>query len=377
MSTAHMRKQEQQRQQRLPCSSRAPALLLALAALLRSASGVPLSDWHDGIATNYGGAQDGMNPYDPSFGTKDGACGYGTISKDSYPYWSVAALSLSNSFSVAGPAKACGECFEIKCVDIGGPFAGRCSKDSNQRSVTVTITDTCPECGSDHIDMQALTFNKIAPMEVGRINIQYRRTECTPPEPLNVDINHNFGPGAWLRIVVSKAAGYGSIKLVQLKGADSDWMGMTNKYGEAWEVPVTPKLPWDFRIVGDDGQEVTALGLINAAGKTGAIPTGVQFALKGMSAPSVSNGGGSSGSSSSAPASSPGSSPRGSPSPAGSASSSGKCPCSDQSPDTTYSCDQQKKYGKCDSSWMSIVSPQYPNAFCAKSCGRCPSSCSA
>ena len=54
-----------------------------------------------------------------------------------------------------------------------------------------------------------------------------------------------------------KAAGYGSIKLVQMKGADSDWMGMTNKYGEAWEVPVTPKLPWDFRIVGDDGQEVT------------------------------------------------------------------------------------------------------------------------
>ena len=56
-----------------------------------------------------------------------------------------------------------------------------------------------------------------------------------------------------------KAAGYGSIKLVQMKGADSDWMGMTNKYGEAWEVPVTPKLPWDFRIVSDDGQEVSNL----------------------------------------------------------------------------------------------------------------------
>jgi len=40
-------------------------------------------------------------------------------------------------------------------------------------------------------------------MEVGRIDIQYRRVECTPPEPLLVDINHNNGPGAWLRIVVS------------------------------------------------------------------------------------------------------------------------------------------------------------------------------
>lgn len=58
------------------------------------------------------------------------------------------------------------------------------------------------------------------------------------------------------RLCLQKAAGYGAIKLVQMKGADSDWMGMINKYGQAWEVPVTPKLPWDFRIVSDDGQEV-------------------------------------------------------------------------------------------------------------------------
>lgn len=44
---------------------------------------------------------------------------------------------------------------------MGCQLQGRCSKDTNQRSVTVTITDTCPECGSDHIDMQALTFNKV------------------------------------------------------------------------------------------------------------------------------------------------------------------------------------------------------------------------
>ena len=54
-----------------------------------------------------------------------GACGYGVLKKESYTFWSVAALSLSNSFSVAGPAKACGECFEIKCMDVGGPFAVR------------------------------------------------------------------------------------------------------------------------------------------------------------------------------------------------------------------------------------------------------------
>ena len=67
-----------------------------------------------------------------------GACGYGTISKDSYPYWSVAALSLTNSFSVAGPAKACGECFEIKCMDIGGPFAVSTPALQRCRSVIAT-----------------------------------------------------------------------------------------------------------------------------------------------------------------------------------------------------------------------------------------------
>lgn len=37
------------------------------------------------------------------------------------------------------------------------------------------ITDSCPECEPDHLDIQALTFNKMAPMALGRINIQYRR----------------------------------------------------------------------------------------------------------------------------------------------------------------------------------------------------------
>lgn len=39
-------------------------------------------------------------------------------------------------------------------------------------------------------------------MEGGRINIQYRRVECTPPEPLKVNIHANVGVGGWLRIAV-------------------------------------------------------------------------------------------------------------------------------------------------------------------------------
>ena len=71
------------------------------------------------------------------------------------------------------PAPSCRECFEIKCLDTA-PFAGRCITGPNAVSVIVQITDACPECAADHIDIQALTYNKLAPMDTGRINIMFR-----------------------------------------------------------------------------------------------------------------------------------------------------------------------------------------------------------
>lgn len=96
----------------------------------------PITPWTQGIATNYGGAQDGLEPDQPSFGTKDvrpsprrtpssvlnllptsstskavvaqGSCGYAMLDKGTWPYWSVAAISTSNSFYLAGPTEACG-----------------------------------------------------------------------------------------------------------------------------------------------------------------------------------------------------------------------------------------------------------------------------
>jgi expansin (peptidoglycan-binding protein) len=57
---------------------------------------------------------------------------------------------------------------------------GRCNSDPNARSVTIMITDCCPECEADHIDIQALTFNKMAPMALGRIDIKFRRSAKLP-----------------------------------------------------------------------------------------------------------------------------------------------------------------------------------------------------
>ena len=108
----------------------------------------------------------------PSYGTKEGSCGYGALSKDQYPFWQVGAFATSNKYFKSIPGSACGTCWEIQCVE-GKEFSGRC-RDGGGKSVTVTITDSCPECGADHMDLQAMVFDKLSPMALGRINMKYR-----------------------------------------------------------------------------------------------------------------------------------------------------------------------------------------------------------
>ena len=43
---------------------------------------------------------------------------------------------------------------------------------------------------------------QIAPMAIGRIDIKYRRVDCTPPLPVSISIDNNVGVGGWLRLVV-------------------------------------------------------------------------------------------------------------------------------------------------------------------------------
>ncbi|BDA46490.1 probable Expansin-A2 at N-terminal half [Coccomyxa sp. Obi] len=265
-------------------SRRAAALaagtLLLASSLVQVAAddGLPTA-WRQGIATNYGGAQDGMDPYQYSFGTSIGSCGYGKLDKSKYPYWSVAALSTQNMYYLAGPVQGCGECFEIECLQNNGQFAGRCNQDPNARMVTVMITDSCPECEPNHMDLQALTFNKVAPMALGRIDMRYRRVECKPPSDMTVIVDQNRGAGGWIRLQVKDAAVRGSIKLVQIKGPNTDWESMNNVWGASWEATSIPDPPLDFRIQDDKGTEVTAFGVIKANGQTGEMPVGVNFEI--------------------------------------------------------------------------------------------------
>ena len=67
--------------------------------------------------------------------------------------------------------------------------------------------------------MQALTFNKVAPMALGRINMRYRRVECKPPSDMNVIVDQNRGSGGWIRLQVKVGSHY----ISGLELTDSAW----------------------------------------------------------------------------------------------------------------------------------------------------------
>ena len=56
---------------RLSLSAAATLACVLVLLPLQAQSQTALSDWIVGTLTNYGGAQDGMDPYDPSYGTLD------------------------------------------------------------------------------------------------------------------------------------------------------------------------------------------------------------------------------------------------------------------------------------------------------------------
>ena len=55
---------------------------------------------------------------------------------------------------------------------------------------------------------------------------------------------------------LQEVGGTGSITAIQVKGPQSDWEGMANKWGAAWEIVHAPVYPLDIHLTNDQGQEV-------------------------------------------------------------------------------------------------------------------------
>lgn len=85
-------------------------------------------------------------------------------------------VGAMNQTDYAGSA-ACGTCAQV---------------DGPQGSVLVRIVDRCPECKPGDIDLSPQAFEKLAPLEKGRIPISWRYTPC----PVQGPVVYHFKDGS-------------------------------------------------------------------------------------------------------------------------------------------------------------------------------------
>ncbi|QCE05598.1 swollenin [Vigna unguiculata] len=196
------------------------------------------SDWSHALATWYGSAQ--------GDGSEGGACGYGS---------SVGEPPFSSMISAGSPllydsGKGCGSCYEVKCTGNNG-----CSGNP----VRVVITDACPGCDSDaeyHFDLSGSAFGAMAVSgqdeklrNAGKINIQYRRVECSYP---GVSIAFRVDSGSndeYFAILIEYEGGDGDLGKVELKEEDSGaWYSMERSWGAVWKLDKGSPLNAPFSI---------------------------------------------------------------------------------------------------------------------------------
>ncbi|XP_073120903.1 expansin-B6-like [Henckelia pumila] len=196
-----------------------------------------------GIATWYG---------NPSGGGNGGACGYSTEVENS-PYYAMIAAGNNDIFN---SGMGCGACFQVKCTENTA-----CSGNP----ITVTITDQCPGCENNHLDLSGKAFGSMAnpghadPLRsAGRINIQYQRVPCH----YNTNIHFRIDTGSntnYLAFVMEFVNGDGDLGTIELQASNSNaWMPMQLSWGVTWKIDLHngEKGPFSVRLTSKDSQKV-------------------------------------------------------------------------------------------------------------------------
>ncbi|KAG2447991.1 hypothetical protein HYH02_007019 [Chlamydomonas schloesseri] len=316
----------------------AAVALLAGAFFLSTASALivdplPLSDWSNGSSVFWGGPQDGQDdPYNMRL--PPGACGYGELDSKMWPFFYVAGISAHNNLVRERPQASCGTCLEVRCAAndtkvCAGP-AGT--------SITVMVTDECPQCHATELNLHAFAFEQIARLKYGSVAIQYRQVECSPADNMTVVVDgFRVSQGGWLRLSLKSVASDGGISRVELArsldgavGSNSTalpqpapasaagataagpnatasatpaapagaaaaatgaaaapssstaaaarvWKVMDNTYGGEWEASALPSPPFDLRVTDLYGRKVLLRSVILKAGVLGEFPGHGQF----------------------------------------------------------------------------------------------------
>ncbi|XP_050229604.1 expansin-A18-like [Mercurialis annua] len=186
------------------------------------------SQWSLAHATFYGD--------ETASATMGGACGYGNLIQNGYGT-DTAALSTV----LFNDGYACGECFQIKCVQSPWCYTGVVA--------TVTATNICPPNWSQdsnnggwcnpprvHFDMSKPAFMKLAQWKAGIVPVMYRRVSCGKSDGVRFSFQGN---GYWLLVYVMNVGGGGDIASMSVKGSKTGWLSMSHNWGASYQAFAT------------------------------------------------------------------------------------------------------------------------------------------
>ncbi|KAF7960569.1 hypothetical protein EAE96_000248 [Botrytis aclada] len=195
-----------------------------------------------GQATTYGG------------NTQGGACSFSTYTLPSNIFG--AALSDSNWAT----ASECG-----RCVSVTGPSGN---------SITAMITDECPGCGTNHLDLYPTAFTSLAPLSKGIIDTTWNYVDCPITTPLQLHLKEGVS-AHWFSMQVVNAA-EGVSKLEVSTDGGSTWQSTTRTTYNYFEHSAGYGSKVNVRVTGLSGKTVvvnnvavTAGNLVTASGNLG------------------------------------------------------------------------------------------------------------
>ncbi|KAM3064921.1 hypothetical protein ACMFMG_011251 [Clarireedia jacksonii] len=176
-----------------------------------------------GQATTYGG------------NTAGGACSFSTYTLPSNLFGT--ALSDSNWDNAAN----CG-----RCVVVTGPSGN---------NITAMITDECPGCGTNHLDLYPTAFTSLAPLSKGIIDVTWSYVDCPITTPLQ--LHNKEGVSAnWFSMQVVNAA-EGVTKLEVSKDGGATWGSTTRQTYNFFEYAPGYGSTVDVRVTSISGSVVT------------------------------------------------------------------------------------------------------------------------
>ncbi|TGO56947.1 hypothetical protein BCON_0071g00010 [Botryotinia convoluta] len=185
-----------------------------------------------GQATTYGG------------NTQGGACSFSTYTLPSNIFGT--ALSDSNWAT----ASECG-----RCVSVTGPSGN---------SITAMITDECPGCGTNHLDLYPTAFTSLAPLSKGIIDVTWDYVDCPITTPLQLHLKEGVS-AYWFSMHVVNAA-EGVSKLDVSTDGGSTWQSTTRTTYNFFEHSAGFGSTVDVRVTGLSGKTVTVNNIAVTAG---------------------------------------------------------------------------------------------------------------